>query len=265
MRTGVVQFEPEFGNIKRNMDRVLSMVSGEDADLFVLPELVLSGYIFESRDEAVSLSQDPTGDEFAGVAALAAEKEATIVLGFAERAGDRLFNSSILVAPDGKRFVYRKIQLFNDEKTVFDPGDRAPDVVEVNGVRLGMMICFDWIFPEVARTLALKGADVLCHATNLVLPFCQDAMVTRCIENRVFAVTSNRVGTEARAGSELTFTGRSQVVAPKGEILTRAGVEGEGVFVVEIDHTLARDKSVTPRNDILEDRRTEFYELGPGQ
>ena len=124
-----------------------------------------------------------------------------------------------------------------------------------------MMICFDWIFPEIARTLALKGADILCHSTNLVLPFCQDAMVTRCIENRVFALTANRVGTERRAGSEFTFTGRSQVVDPKGRIHTRAGTEEEGVFVVDIDPSLARDKAVTEANDIFKDRRPELYEL----
>jgi len=262
MRAGVVQFQPEFGNIKGNMERVLSMVASHEADLFVLPELALSGYVFESREEALSLSQDPDGDEFRGVIAMAAEKKATIVLGFAERSDGGLYNSSMLVAPDGSTAIYRKVQLFCDEKRIFDPGDRSPSVVEVDGVRLGMMICFDWIFPEVARTLALKGADVLCHATNLVLPFCQDAMVTRCIENRVFAVTSNRVGTECRAGSKFTFTGRSQIVSPKGEILTRADTEGEGVFVVEIDHLLARDKAVTATNDIFGDRRPELYELG---
>jgi predicted amidohydrolase len=261
MRVGVVQFEPAFGDIKGNRDRLLGMIEGEVAGLFVLPELVLSGYIFESREEATSLSQQPDGEEFLPVAALAAEKEAAIVLGFAERAGDELYNSSILIAPDGSRSVYRKIQLFCDEKRIFDPGDRAPSVVEVGGVRLGMMICFDWIFPEVARTLTLKGADVLCHAANLVLPFCQDAMVTRCIENRVFALTANRIGTEARAGQELTFTGRSQVVTPKGEILTRADVTGEGVFVVEIDPALARDKSITKVNDVFTDRRPELYDL----
>ncbi|MFH1688654.1 MAG: nitrilase-related carbon-nitrogen hydrolase [Candidatus Eisenbacteria bacterium] len=262
MRAGVVQFRPEFGDINGNLERLLSMIADEDAHLFVLPELVLSGYIFESRDEAMSLSQDPGGNDFQGVAAMAAEKNATIVLGFAERAGDRLYNSSILVPPDGTVSVYRKVQLFHNEKRIFDPGDRCPSVVEVDGVRLGMMICFDWIFPEIARTLALKGADILCHSTNLVLPFCQDAMVTRCIENSVFALTSNRVGTESRAGSEFTFTGRSQVVAPKGEILTRADVDGEGVFVVDIDPTLARNKAVTETNDIFADRRPELYELG---
>ncbi len=261
MRAGVVQFRPEFGDVKGNTERLLSMVAGEDADLFVMPELALSGYVFESRDEAMSLSQDPGSSEFRDVAAMAAEKKATIVLGFAERAGDRLYNSSILIPPDGKTSVYRKVQLFCNEKKIFDPGDRSPGVVEVAGVRLGMMICFDWIFPEVARTLALKGADVLCHSTNLVLPLCQDAMVTRCVENRVFALTSNRVGTESRAGSEFTFTGRSQVVSPRGDVLARADACGEAVLVVEIDPNLARDKAVTENNDVLGDRRPELYEL----
>jgi predicted amidohydrolase len=262
MRVGVVQFMPAFGDVAGNREKLLGMMAEEDAELFVLPELALSGYIFESREEAVSLSQEPDGEEFRPVAAMAAEKNATVVLGFAERAGDNLYNSSILVAPDGSLAVYRKVQLFCDEKRIFDPGDRSPAIVEVGGVRLGMMICFDWIFPEIARTLALKGADILCHATNLVLPFCQDAMVTRCIENRVFALTANRVGTERRAGQEFTFTGRSQVVTPKGEILTRADVTGEGVFVVEIDPRLARDKAMTEVNDVFTDRRPELYELG---
>jgi predicted amidohydrolase len=261
MRAGVVQFHPSFGAVSENMGRMMSMLAEEDADLFVLPELALSGYIFESTDEVRSLAQKPESDIFDGVAALAREKSATIVLGFAELAEHGVYNSSLMLTPDGSRHVYRKIQLFCDEKQHFLPGDRPPGVVEVGGVRLGMMICFDWIFPEVARTLALAGADILCHSTNLVLPFCQDAMITRCIENRVFAITSNRIGSEKRAGQELTFTGRSQIVAPRGEILVRAEIEGEGVFVVELDHTLARNKSITGVNDVVSDRRPELYRL----
>lgn len=262
MRAGVVQFHPRFGDIRGNMERLSAMIASEDADLFVLPELALSGYIFESRDEALSLAQEPASAEFDGLADLAAQKGATVVAGFAESAEDGLFNSSLMLTPEGARHVYRKVQLFCDEKRIFDPGDRPPAVFEVGGVRLGMMICFDWIFPEIARTLMLAGADVLCHPANLVLPFCQDAMVTRCIENRVFAVTSNRIGTESRAGQEFTFTGRSQVVAPRGEILVRAEVEGEGVFVVEIDPALARDKAITAFNHVITDRRPELYRLG---
>jgi predicted amidohydrolase len=261
MRAGVVQFHPQFGDVDGNLERMRSMLAGEGADLFVLPELATSGYLFESRDEALSLSLSASAPEFDGLASLAERERATVIVGFAERSGDRLFNSSLMLTPTGPRHVYRKVQLFFDESRVFEPGDRTPDVVEVSGVRLGMMICFDWIFPEIARTLAIRGADVLCHCANLVLPYCQDAMITRCIENRVFAITSNRVGTEDRAGHKFTFTGRSQIVAPKGDLLVRAEAEGEGVFVVEFDHTLARDKSVTERNDLLADRRPELYDL----
>ncbi|MFH1502559.1 MAG: nitrilase-related carbon-nitrogen hydrolase [Candidatus Eisenbacteria bacterium] len=261
MRVAVVQMRPEFGDVARNRERAESMVASEKADLYVLPELCLSGYLFESREEAVALAHAPDDGVFDGLAALSRSAGAAIVVGFAEIAGASLFNSSVLLAPDGSRAVYRKIQLFWGEKLIFEPGDRPPAVVEAAGARLGMMICFDWIFPEVARSLALGGAQILCHSANLVLPYCQAALVTRCIENRVFAACANRVGTETRAGKTLTFTGMSEIVAPNGEILARGSVDGEDVLVAEVDPTLADDKAVTPENDILGDRRTELYRL----
>ena len=263
MDVAVVQFRPEFGDVERNLARMLELLSSQDADLFVLPELALSGYLFESPEEALSLSQTPDASEFDAVADVATGKGAAVVVGFAERAGGAVFNSSLLVAPDGARTTYRKIQLFWGEKTIFSPGDRPPTTVEVGGVRLGMMICFDWVFPEVARSLALQGADILCHPSNLVLPYCQEAMVTRCLENRVFAITANRIGTEERAGRSLTFTGLSEVVAPSGEVLVRATPDREEVLVVTIDPMAARDKKLTPTNDVLADRRTALYTLGP--
>ncbi|MCD4690753.1 hypothetical protein K8S17_04755 [bacterium] len=261
MKAAVVQFEPVFGDIDGNARKLAALVESVEAELFVMPELALSGYVFESVEEAEGLSQAPGASEFDGLAEIAEKKGATLILGFAERAPEGLFNASLLLAPDGRREVYRKIHLFNTEKDIFLPGDRPPAVVEVEGVRLGMMICFDWIFPELARSLALLGADILCNAANLVLPYCQDAMVTRAIENRVFAITSNRVGTERRAGMELTFTGKSEIVTPRGEILTRADVAGEAVLVEDIDPYEARDKQITPQNHVRDDRRTELYRL----
>ncbi len=122
------------------------------------------------------------------------------------------------------------------------------------------MICFDWIFPEAARTLTLKGADIICHPANLVLPYCQNAMVTRCLENRVFAITTNRIGSEKRNGSELTFTGASQITGCSGEILHRAQIDEEKACVIEIDAQLARNKNITENNNILTDRRLKMYE-----
>jgi len=122
------------------------------------------------------------------------------------------------------------------------------------------MICFDWIFPEAARTLALLGAQVICHPANLVLPHCQKAMITRSIENRLFIITANRIGTESKPGSEpISFTGRSQIVGPEGTVLARAPRARRMVALVEIDPALALDKRITPENDILLDRRPELY------
>ncbi|MFC1890366.1 nitrilase-related carbon-nitrogen hydrolase, partial [Thermodesulfobacteriota bacterium] len=117
-----------------------------------------------------------------------------------------------------------------------------------------------WIFPECARTLALLGADIICHPANLVLPYCQDAMVVRCLENRVFAITANRTGEESRKSSEpLRFTGHSQIVSPRGDRLLRASDDGETLETIDINPVEATDKRVTVRNDLFEDRRPELY------
>ena len=121
------------------------------------------------------------------------------------------------------------------------------------------MICFDWIFPEVARVLALQGADLICHPSNLVLQHCQKAMLTRSLENSVYSVTANRTGKEIRPRGELSFTGNSQIVGPKGNIMAQSNSQEDEVVVQEIDLAIARDKSITENNDLLGDRRPEFY------
>jgi predicted amidohydrolase len=261
MKIAVVQIRPEFGDVRGNLQKIEASVAGTDASIFVFPELSLSGYLFESAGEARSLAQKPEGPEFQTLAKLARSRSAAVVVGFAELAPEGVYNSALLLEPRGGRFVYRKIQLFWDEKRIFLPGDRPPSVVDIGIARLGLMICFDWIFPEVARSLALGGADILCHPSNLVLPYCQDAMITRSLENRVFSATSNRIGTERRAGRELAFTGGSVIVSPGGEVLARAAAGAEEVLVAEIDPGEARRKQITPTNDVLADRRTGLYRL----
>ena len=109
---------------------------------------------------------------------------------------------------------------------------------------------------EVARALAFNGADLICHPSNLVIPEkCQYSMVTRCIENRVFAITANRYGSERG----VDFTGCSQIVAPGGDLLHRAPAAGDEVYLAEIDPLLARDKSITPHNDLMSDRREPTF------
>jgi Predicted amidohydrolase len=109
------------------------------------------------------------------------------------------------------------------EKNCFEKGDLPLKVFNIGSARVGVMICFDWRFPETARTLALSGADLIAHPSNLVLPHCPQSIITRCLENRIFIVTANRVGTEKRTpNNSLNFIGQSQVVDPDGNILCRA-------------------------------------------
>jgi predicted amidohydrolase len=266
MRVGYIQFTPVFGLKEANIERVGDLLSGAKADLVVLPELFSTGYVFESRDELEALAEDESGPTFSALKDLSTKAGMAIVAGIAEHSGRECYNSCFLFAGGEVRGRYRKAHLFDREKELFSPGDGPFVVYDLNGVGVGLMVCFDWIFPEVSRLLALRGAQIICHPSNLVLPYCPRAMITRCIENRVFAITANRTGVESRAGIELRFIGISQVIGPRGEVLVRAGSEEEGLRVIDIEPSLATDKMVTPRNHVLADRRAELYgELCKGE
>jgi predicted amidohydrolase len=260
IRVAAVQTSPRFGEVATNLAAAISLLP-DRCDLAVLPELFNTGYQFRSRQEAWELAETiPDGITCTRLREAAAEKQMHLVGGLAERDGDHLFNSCVLCRPDGSWEVYRKTHLFWNEKDIFDPGDLGFRVHEASGTQIGLMICFDWIYPEAARTLALAGAKLLIHPSNLVLPHCPRSMPVRCIENRVFAITANRVGTENRTEQSLTFIGRSQVIDPEGERLAACDEENPGVALASIDPERAH-QPVTPRNDVLVDRRPEFYRL----
>ena len=177
-----------------------------------------TGYSFRDPPEVLSLAEPfpeaPTVGRLAG-------------LERGDRRGDRgrvprargegVFNAAASSPAGAARHSYRKIHLFGFEPEVFEPGDGGLALVEHEGFRVGVMICFDWIFPEVARALALAGADAIAHPSNLVLPFCQQAMPVRALENGVYTLTANRVGREHRPPRPaLRFTGESLVVSPRG-------------------------------------------------
>jgi len=260
MKVGYYQFRPLFGKVERNLDKVLAALADVDADLIVLPELAYTGYYFADRDEAYRLSQDVSSSPIIeSLTGLCRQRNFYIVSGFAEKYLDKCFNSSVLVGPEGLVHTYRKLHLFSDEKNVFTPGDIPLQVNRIGDVNIGMMVCFDWVFPEVVRTLALQGADIICHPANLVLFFCQDTMITRCLENRVYAVTANRYGADKRPHGELKFTGKSQIVAPGGVLLKRSPSQRDDLIIMDIDPTASRNKHITALNEVLADRRPDYY------
>jgi predicted amidohydrolase len=260
MRTGFLQYDVVFGDKEANQRKILSLIGGDRFDLLVLPELALTGYFMPSRAKTVELAEEfASGETFEFFRDAAHRQDGAIVFGFAERAGDKVYNSAALLCPDGTAYLYRKTHLFNLEKQWFDPGDTGFRVFEFRGARIGIMICFDWLFPESARTLMLRGADIICHPSNLVLPYCQDPMITRCLENRVYAITCNRTGMERQGDEMLAFTGRSQIVGPRGELLASSDGTGEKLVLLDLDPALARDKTVTAYNNLLDDRRNDSY------
>jgi predicted amidohydrolase len=272
LRVAVVQTSPAWGEIERNRAQVDTIANGsEPFDVAVLPELALTGYQFRSRAELASLAEPAPGPTTEWMTALAARHGAVIVGGLAEREGDRIYNAAAVVTPRGHAGTYRKVHLFDRETEVFDPGDRGFltwDVETASGpCRLGVMICFDWRFPEAARTLTFMGAELIAHPSNLVLPHCPDAMVTRCLENVVHAATANRVGTEDRwqdAGAKpLQFTGRSQVVDAAGRRVAALPSTGTGVATATVDLAATVTKRTTARNDLWSDLRPDAYLTRP--
>ncbi len=260
MRVGYFQFRPRFGKVATNVETVVKALKEAQADLIVLPELPFTGYYFASREEVAHLAEPvDNSPTLQALQALCKGRNFYLVTGFAEKAGDKLFNSAILLGPEGVVHVYRKLHLFNEEKRWFDPGDTPLSVTTVRDIHIGMMICFDWIFPETMRTLTVLGADVICHPSNLVLSYCQQTMISRCLENGVFAITANRFGADRRHHGVLKFTGKSQIVAPKGVLIHRGPTRRTELFITEIDPTAARDKQFTPNNHLMQDRRPEFY------
>ena len=261
MKTGYLQFRPVFGAVNRNLEKITRLLRDTDAELIVLPELALTGYLFGSREEVLGLAEEVHRSEsVARLTELCRHGRFHIVTGFAERSGISCYNSALLIGPEGVLHTYRKLHLFNEEKHLFNPGDIPLSVQTVGQARIGIMVCFDWIFPEVSRILALQGADIICHPSNLVLGYCQQTMLSRSLENHVYAVTANRFGFDRRPHGSLRFTGRSQIAAPNGDIIRRAPGQREEVFITDLDIRLARQKKITPLNDVIFDRRPVFYD-----
>lgn len=270
MRIACLQYDVVRGEREENFATITSLLADVDADLIVLPEFFSSGYFFRSTDEAHALAESiPDGPSTRFVERLARETSATFVAGIPERTEEkgerRYFNSAVVVTPRGWLGTYRKAHLYYEETLHFSPGDSGFPVWTVTdragrAYRLGVMICFDWIFPEAARSLALNGADVIAHPANLVLPYCPDAMQTRAIENGVITVTASRIGSESNGKESLSFVGGSRICSARGEVLADAGSGIRTVIAAEVDPTSVREmRALNPYNHLFEDRRVARY------
>lgn len=258
----LVQFAPTFGAGDANLDRAEAVLGDAQADLVVLPELAASGYSFVDRAEVARHAEAfPDGPTTRRLLTWSRRTRGVIVAGFIEAEGAHLYNAAVIVADGRPLGTYRKVHLFGFEREVFDPGDRPFAVHEHADLRVGTMICFDWVYPEAARSLALRGADVIAHPSNLVLPGrCQAAMPIRAMENLVATATANRHGTEHRAPRpSLTFTGESLLVEAGGREVARGPVAADALLRGRVDLEAGRLKRFPSGNALFAERRPDLY------
>lgn len=236
----------------------------EGADLVVFPECAVTGYCFESREEAESFAEPLSGASATFFANLCALHGGHLVFGMLERDAARLFNAALLVGAGGVIASYRKVHLpYLGVDRFLDLGDRPFEVCESNGVRLGLNICYDSGFPESSRVLTLAGADLIALPTNWPTgaeTLAEHAIATRALENAVYYAAVNRVGVERG----FRFIGRSRICDPAGRTLAVGSATEEEILYAEIDVELARRKTIVrvPGKhliDRLADRRPEFY------
>jgi predicted amidohydrolase len=256
-----------FADVKENLRRMqdkMEQTAAEGARLVVFPECVVTGYCFESLEEARELAEPIPGPSVEAMTATCKRLDQHVVFGLLELDGDRLFNACVLVGPDGLVASYRKIhlpQLGVDRFTT--PGDRPFAVHEVRGVRIGMNICYDGAFPEAARVMALDGADLIVLPTNWPpgAECTADYVINaRAMENAVYYMSVDRIGTERG----FRFIGRSKICATNGDPMAEAMHEDEAILYAEIDVELSRRKHIVRvpdkhEIDRFKDRRPEMY------
>ncbi|MBI4585286.1 MAG: carbon-nitrogen hydrolase family protein [Planctomycetes bacterium] len=266
-QAAAVQMDVKIGEKEQNLTQMAGFArraAGAGARLVVFPECALTGYCFESRQEAMEHAEPLPGPATARMAGLGRELGAHIVFGLVERAGDRLFNALALVGPEGFIAGYRKAHLpcLGLDQFV-SPGDQPFAVHDLRLCRLGMNICYDGGFPESARVMALLGAELIVLPTNWpkgAEEFALYGVNTRGLENVVYYLAANRVGEERG----FRFIGLSRIVDVHGRTLAEADGGSETILLAPIDPAVARVKKIirVPGKhsiDRFADRRPEFY------
>jgi predicted amidohydrolase len=264
-RIACQQLAPVFADLDANRRLTVGAIqeaAAAGADVVVLPELITSGYMFESTDEARAVAigtDDPILGEWAAEAALA---DLVVVGGFCERGEDGMvYNSAALIDASGLRAVYRKLHLWDREKLVFTPGSELPPVIDTPAGRITAMICYDLEFPELTRAVALAGAQALLVPTNWPLfPRPEGERPSEVVVgmatarlNRMAVACADRMGLER--GQE--WTGGTTIVAADGWVAAES--RGPGLVIADVDLDAALDKHFTELADAFGDRRPEYY------
>lgn len=272
MRIAVAQTCPKYRDIEHNLHELERTVVSSNADLVVFPELALTGYLFTEPNQLRDIAHPLDSQLVTRLVDCARTSGRALVTGFLEEANGQYYNSSLLISPSaGVVGHYRKVHLFHFERQVFSAGDLGFPVIELpirgGSVKIGMMICYDWRFPEAARSLALAGAEVIAVPSNIVTTtgMLEPTLCTRSFENKVILAFADRVGNESLdvngKPASLRFRGESMIVNYNGTVLARLDDHSEGIADAEVEPEATRNKAFSDLNDIFTDRNSSAYRL----
>ena len=261
-----VQMDVMIGRVDENLSRIEDATreaARSGARLVVFPECALTGYCFDSLDEARPFAEPVDGPAVARLTALCRECDCHVIVGMLEADGERVFNACLLIGPAGLAGGYRKIHLpFLGIDRFVTPGDRPFGVFSCGAMQVGMNICYDISFPESSRVMALGGADLIALPTNwppAAACLADFAAPARAMENHVYYIAVNRIGEERG----FRFIGQSRICEPVGKVIASADRE-ETILYADIDPAVARNKHlvrIAGQHEIhrFNDRRPEMY------
>ncbi len=255
MKIGFIQYAPVTGDKEKNLEKIRGLIKVEHSDIFVLPEMGMTGYPTNTKEELLNNAETMDGQLIKSLAEIAKENDTCIVVGMPEIVGDKVFNTTVAVSADGLLAKYQKAHLFMEEKNCLYSGTTQPVIFKFKGFNIALGICYDYMFPEFWRKLALAGADLFCNTANFVFDYGFRVMQVRSIENGVFSITVNRVGEE----DGILYRGGSEIVDNRGNILAKANETEEKAYVVDVDLNKSKDKQWNRLNNLFADRREEIY------
>jgi len=267
IRVAACQIDPQLGDVDRNLEhieRVVAEAAAAGAKLVVLPEAAVTGYVFENLDEALTVAQRAVAVAEQRLADAALKAGVALIVGTLEAEAREVFNTALIFSGDGRRFRYRKMHLpYLGVDRFATPGPDAPEVYDLAGMRVGVLICYDLRFPEAARICALEGADLVALPTNwpVGVQFHPGIFApARAAENHVYVLACDRVGDERGT----TFIGRSILLDCNGKELAVASDTEEAILFGEVDPDLARQthhRRIPGEHewDTINDRRPGLY------
>ncbi|MBK8633961.1 MAG: nitrilase-related carbon-nitrogen hydrolase [Saprospiraceae bacterium] len=263
MKIATYQFESKLGQVDYNLNKIITILESEEVnnfDIVVFPEMSDTGYDMQViKDYAVVWGND----HLTPIMQLAVKQNICIILGLSEKVEDKVYNTVAVIDNTGNlTYKYRKTHLVTikpiSEELFITPGDHL-GIFSILGIKVGVMTCYELRFPEIARTLTLRGIQILFVPT--AWPFARvdhfvSLLIARAIENQIFIVACGRVGTDAG----IKFAGNSMIIDPFGKIIARASDSLEGIVSGIVDlNQIEQSRNLI---NALDERRSDLYKLG---